>query len=407
MKNPGRAPLAPDPPAPEESRLYNGLNYPVFIHEKIIEDITRAPELRRRLSLTLQRLASRDRQAWSRAAPRPIAAGDAARWAAPEACRHTSGGRLVDARRGANVMRYKPAVVDLFCGAGGLSYGMTLAGLDVVAGIDIDPACKHPFEFNVGSDFHEKDVSQVKPKWVSSLYPPDSVKILAGCAPCQPFSTYAQRYAEQDGSWELLSKFSSLIEDIRPEIVTMEIVPSLKKHPNFEDFLKTLEDSGYGCPYYDVVACAGYGVPQTRRRLALLASSLGEIELISPTHSRNRYPTVRDFIGDQEEITVGAASSDDPLHRCSRMSDTNLERIRHSQPSGTWHDWPEDLRAACHTVESGQTYTGVYGRMRWDAPGPTITTQFNGFGNGRFGHPGQDRAISLREGALLQTFPPE
>lgn len=302
-------------------------------------------------------------------------------------------------------MTSKMAVVDLFCGAGGLSYGMTQAGLDVVAGIDIDPACKHPFETNVGSSFHEKDVSQVTSTWVSSLYPSDSVKILAGCAPCQPFSTYARRYAEPDSSWELLSKFSSLIEDIRPEVVTMENVPSLEKHPNFEGFLEKLEESGYEDPYYDVVACADYGVPQTRRRLVLLASSLGDIGLIPPTHTPNSRTTVREFIGDQEVITVGSMSPVDPLHRCSRMSDKNLERIKNSTQGGTWKDWPEDLRADCHKVDSGQTYTGVYGRMRWDTLGPTITTQFNGFGNGRFGHPEQDRAISLREGALLQTFP--
>ena len=299
------------------------------------------------------------------------------------------------------------AVVDLFCGAGGLSYGMAQAGLDVVAGIDIDPACKHPFEFNVGSDFHEEDVSQVDSTWVSSLYPPDSVKILAGCAPCQPFSTYSRRYAEPASSWELLAKFSSLIEDIRPEVVTMENVPSLENHPNFEGFLDKLEESGYADVHYDIVACADYGVPQTRRRLVLLASSLGEIKLIPPTHTRNSRTTVREFIGDQVAITVGSTSSVDPLHRCSRMSDTNLERIRNSIEGGTWKDWPKHLRAECHKVDSGKTYTGVYGRMRWDAPGPTITTQFNGFGNGRFGHPSQDRAISLREGALLQTFPQE
>lgn len=307
----------------------------------------------------------------------------------------------------ANGIESSPTVIDLFCGAGGLSYGLKLAGLDIVAGIDVDPACKHPFESNVGSKFYETDLSQAKPEWIASLYPEGSIRILAGCAPCQPFSTYSQRYAERDGSWALLAKFSSLIERVRPEIVTMENVPSLMKHPNFQDFLGVLHESGYHRPSYRIVACAGYGVPQTRRRLVLLASTLGDIRLMPPTHSRSEYPVVRDFIGDQEEITVGSGSSTDPLHRCSGLTDRNLQRIRHSKQGGTWRDWPKELRAACHTIESGRTYTGVYGRMKWDAPGPTITTQFNGFGNGRFGHPEQDRAISLREGALLQTFPKE
>lgn len=297
------------------------------------------------------------------------------------------------------------AVVDLFCGAGGLSYGLKLAGLEVVAGIDIDPACKHPFESNVGSKFHELDVSQVESEWISSLYPQGSVRILSGCAPCQPFSTYARRYVERDGSWALLSKFISLIEKVHPEIVTMENVPALVQHPKFQDFLDALNGSGFRRPDYKIVACAGYGVPQTRRRLVLLASRLGDITLIPPTHSLSEYPVVKDFIGDQEELTAGCGSSTDPLHKCSALSSRNLQRIKYSKQGGTWRDWPVDLRAACHTINSGQTYTGVYGRMKWDAPGPTITTQFNGFGNGRFGHPEQDRAISLREGALLQTFP--
>jgi DNA (cytosine-5)-methyltransferase 1 len=133
---------------------------------------------------------------------------------------------------------------------------------------------------------------------------------------------------------------------------------------------------------------------------------LGEIAIIPKTHDEGDYPTVRSAIGGQPSLEAGGICASDPLHRTSSLSSTNFSRIRHSVPGGTWRDWPRRLVAACHRKKTGKTYPGVYGRMEWDKPSPTVTTQFYGFGNGRFGHPEQDRAISLREGALLQSFPP-
>ncbi len=134
----------------------------------------------------------------------------------------------------------------------------------------------------------------------------------------------------------------------------------------------------------------------------LIASKLGPVG--APIQKAQRQ-TVRDEISQLEPIEAGEASSTDRLHVCSRLSALNLRRIRASLPGGTWRDWPQDLRAKCHTRASGSTYPSVYGRMKWDDPAPTITTQCFGYGNGRFGHPEQDRAISLREAATLQTFP--
>ena len=284
---------------------------------------------------------------------------------------------------------------------------MQQAGVEIVAGIDIDPACRYPFEKNVEADFYEEDVADVSSEFVASLYPENSVRILAGCAPCQPFSSYSVgRSREKYRQWNLLSKFGELIADLKPEIVTMENVRRLQSHSIFGEFLDTLEDSGYHPKYFrEVVRCADYGVPQTRRRLVLLASRLGRIELMRPTHEPQEHVTVRDSIECMDPIDAGSISPADPLHKASAMSETNLQRIRSSRPGGTWRDWAEDLRAACHRKSTGKTYSGVYGRMQWDRPGPTVTTQFHGFGNGRFGHPDQDRALSLREGALLQTFP--
>ena len=186
----------------------------------------------------------------------------------------------------------------------------------------------------------------------------------------------------------------------------MENVPQLRERAVFDRFLAILDEAEYSITYA-VVRCADYGVPQTRRRLVLLASRSGPIDLEPPTHGDGRYATARETIGHLEPIGAGGASTDDPLHVASGLSARNMERIQHSKPGGTWRDWNVDLRADCHLKDSGRTFPGVYGRMRWDKPAPTITTQFNGYGNGRFGHPQQDRAISLREGALLQTFPAE
>ena len=297
--------------------------------------------------------------------------------------------------------------VDLFCGAGGLSFGMKRAGLDIAAGIDIDPVCRHPFESNVGASFHEMDITEVTSEWLASLYPEGSFRVLAGCAPCQPFSSYSKRKSGQDAAWDLLSVFGSLIKDIRPEVVSMENVPGLIKSGKFLSFMNDLTDARYN-KSVSVVRCSDYGVPQRRRRLVALGSLLGDIRMLpNPKSSENgKPPTVRGAIGRLPRIEAGSACDSDPLHRSSSLSDKNMERIRQSTPGGTWEDWDILLRANCHLKESGKPYSDVYGRMEWDKIGPTITTHFNGFGCGRFGHPEQDRAISLREGALLQTFPP-
>ena len=297
-----------------------------------------------------------------------------------------------------------PVAVDLFCGAGGLSYGMQKAGVKISGGIDIDPACKHPFEENVKATFYEHDVSGLTSAFVASLFTEGHVRVLAGCAPCQPFSTYTRGSHSLNSQWQLLDKFGEIVRELQPEVVTMENVPRLAKYSVFNDFLSVLGGSGYSYNYYNV-RCADYGVPQTRVRLVLLASKLGEIELVSPTLEDGQFVTVRNAIQGLAGIEAGGTSDSDPMHKSSGLSQMNLDRIRNSTPGGTWRDWEDSLRAACHTRESGRTYPGVYGRMEWDRPAPTITTQFHGFGNGRFGHPAQDRAISLREGALLQTFP--
>lgn len=293
------------------------------------------------------------------------------------------------------------SVIDLFCGAGGLAFGLKTAGLYIAAGVDLDPACKHPLEANTGAKFACKDIVDVTPQDIEEWFGKADVRVLAGCAPCQPFSTYSQSRKSVDDRWILLREFQRLAEAVLPEIVTMENVPGLAAQSVWSDFVSALRAKGYQTSTQEV-DCTQYGIPQSRKRLVLLASLLGPIEL-APV--KGDQTTVKDAIGDLPPIEAGRRASEDPLHISSSLSSTNLRRIRASKPGGTWRDWPEELRAKCHRRATGQTYPSVYGRMEWGKPSPTITTQCYGFGNGRFGHPEQDRAISLREAAILQSFP--
>ena len=178
----------------------------------------------------------------------------------------------------------------------------------------------------------------------------------------------------------------------------------MQKKEVFHRFQSLLAKNGYKVTY-KVVYAPDYGVPQMRKRLLLLASKFRDISLIEPDFNPETYPTLRDTIGKLPEIRAGETYEYDPLHRSRNLSDLNLKRIRQSKPGGTWRDWDDDLLLEAYKKDSGKSFGSVYGRLEWDKPANTITTQFPGIGNGRFGHPEQDRALSLREGALLQTFP--
>lgn len=298
------------------------------------------------------------------------------------------------------------SAIDLFCGAGGLTAGFIKSGINVTAGYDIDEACQYAYETNnEGSKFYPQDVTNLAANELLARYPAKDVKLLAGCAPCQPFSTYSHgRNPKQHNKWPLLYQFSRLIREVQPELVSMENVPDVTKHEVYHDFVKELKAQNYHV-WAEKVFCPDYGIPQMRSRHVLLASKLGPIKLLPKTHSPAKYKSVRQAIGELPRLKSGEQHKRDPLHRAAQLSDLNLRRIRASKQGGTWRDWPADLVADCHKRESGKTYPGVYARMSWDQPSPTMTTQCYGFGNGRFGHPEQDRAISLREAAVLQTFP--
>jgi len=294
--------------------------------------------------------------------------------------------------------------IDLFCGAGGLTRGLTESGIAVVAGIDTDKKCRYAYEFNNSpAIFIEKDVSLITGEVLNSLWGNTRLRLLAGCAPCQPFSTYSQsKNSEDDSRYPLMSEFARLVRETKPEFVTMENVPAVLKQNIFDSFVRSLRAQGYKCNH-QIVKCEEYGVPQRRRRLVLMASRIGDAPKL-PEPSVD-HKSVRDALHALPPVEAGCISEADPLHRCASLAPINLQRIQASKPGGTWKDWPKEIQLPCHKKKTGSGYTPVYGRLAWEYPSPTITTQCYNFGSGRFGHPDQDRPITMREAALLQGFP--
>ncbi len=303
-------------------------------------------------------------------------------------------------------------VVDLFCGIGGLSHGLVLEGLNVVAGVDNDRSCKFAFEKNNDAVFIGKNIARFTAKELKKLYRGATTRVLVGCAPCQPYSALnKKRLVKKDARehWYPLFRFMRLIRKVKPEIVSMENVPDLsneKRYPVFSDFLRTLKDCGYSVTF-KIVDSSHYGVPQRRKRLVLLASRLGPIDLVPETHDEDELVTVRDAIAGLPRLKDGSRNTKDPLHRASKLSPLNKKRIAATPKNGgSAKSWNRKLLLKCYRKKTGRSYMcTVYGRMKWDEPSPTMTTQCTVLGTGRFGHPSQNRAISLREAALLQSFP--
>ena len=265
------------------------------------------------------------------------------------------------------------------------------------------------FEKNNNAVFFHKDISALSGEELTKKFPKGKKKILIGCAPCQPFSIYnrGSSIKNKDGKWKLLYSFADLIEEVEPEIISMENVPLLVKFDGgkvFNKFIKRLKQKKYFVSW-SIVNAQDYGVPQRRKRLVLLASKYGEINMIEKTVKENKFVTVREAIGHLPPVEDGVSHPKDILHRARKLTPINKKRIQATKEGGFWRDWDESLKLECHKKETGKSFRSVYGRMKWNEVAPTMTTYCTGLGNGRFGHPEQDRAITLREAALIQSFP--
>ena len=295
------------------------------------------------------------------------------------------------------------------------------AGIDVVAGIDNDPACRETYEANhPDSPFIAEDIKNYPVARLgkdAGVRKNDDAMIFVGCSPCQYWSVitgrgYSERKKSAHGGRNLLRDFLRFVEHYRPGFVVVENVRGIEKHDKesgLAEMLKFFKNSGYKHDH-DILSTNNFGVPQSRQRFILIASRvLDVVELPVPDKSKPR-PTVFDFIGGkkrQPAIQAGECAPGDRLHKSPNLSATNLARLKLTPQGGNRKHWHQrdDLQIDAYRGKSPEFFRENYGRMAWREPAPTITTKFFALGCGRFGHPEENRAISLREGAMLQTFP--
>lgn len=311
--------------------------------------------------------------------------------------------------------------VDFFCGVGGVTRGLLDAGIDVVCGIDNDPSVREAFERNnirpsgKPVEFLERDVGQLTFKDVSLRLRAEDYDrlIFVGCAPCQPFTNLNTSKTKSGNQKNCLLRFADFVKRFKPDFIFIENVPGItasKYGGILGKFTERLQGLGYFCSDINVNA-KKYGVPQNRNRRILIASKRGAITFPSPTHGPGiaDYVSINDVLKEHKLKRLAAGESDptDSLHRAARLSEINLWRIRNTPKDGGGRDiWMKEKPVECFNRHK-DAYRDVYNRMYWNKPSPTITTRFNSLSNGRFGHPEEDRAISLREGALFQSFPME
>ena len=299
---------------------------------------------------------------------------------------------------------------DFFSGCGGTSIGFAQAGMDIAFALDFDADASATFKLNlpraqlIGLDIRNVDAEVLRPLMRTRATP----VLFCGCAPCQPFSKQNRQARTHDPRRSLLMNFGRFVSRWKPEYIFVENVPGLQNVDDddgpLSEFTALLEKLGY-LYSIDVVSALSYGVPQTRKRLILLASFEPGLEIPRGAYGPEALPasTVRDWIGWLPPIEAGETSDVDPDHRAAQLSKLNLARIKATPEGGGRENWPKRLWLDCHRGYVG--HSDVYGRLAWDRPAAGLTTRCISYSNGRFGHPDQNRAISVREAPCLQTFP--
>lgn len=304
--------------------------------------------------------------------------------------------------------------VDFFCGSGGMSYGLQKAGIEIISGIDINPDCRETYEKNINSVFLQKDVKLTNPEDLTNelgIQKNDDSLIFIGCSPCQFWSRINTIRTKSECTKDLLLDFWKYVDYFKPGYILVENVPGIKNNPENEiisEFTRYLEKNNYKFDH-NILDANSFGVPQHRKRYVLIASRIND-EIALPIGKPGVELTLRAFIGEHNgfpKIRAGQIDKTNFIHTAADLSDKNKKRIGLTRKDGgdrsAWKDIPE-LQIPAYINKDNQ-FKDVYGRMFWDKVAPTITTRFNSFSSGRFGHPEENRAISLREGATLQTFP--
>lgn len=305
--------------------------------------------------------------------------------------------------------------VDFFCGGGGMSYGMKIAGIEILAGIDHEKDCKDTYEANIGTDkFIQADVFDLKVEQLEKqlkLKKTDDNLLLIGCSPCQFWSIINTDKTKSKQSKNLLIEFERFVKYLRPGYVVVENVPGVlrkKKESGLEDFIFWLEETGYKL-HFEIHNTNDYGVPQNRKRFTLVANRTSE-EKIFPEKDIGKKLVVRDVLGVENgfsPITAGTKDDTEFLHSVSNIDDITLRRLKKVEADGGDRlGFSKDPQLQLECFKGKDTsFKDSFGRLWWDRPSPTITTKFFSVSNGRFTHPIENRALSLREGAVLQSFP--
>lgn len=303
--------------------------------------------------------------------------------------------------------------IDSFCGAGGLGLGLKRAGFEILLSFDIDQKCITTINQNQTYFDHPAEAADIADMLGGNLLKKCHLKrgelfLLAGGPPCQGFSIQ-RRGDDEDDRNDLVLKYGQLIDELYPCYFVMENVTGLagkRGKTILEQLIENVERIGYTV-HVNLLDAQDYGVPQRRKRYIIVGerTDMGvHYEYPKPAGVKR---TVRDIIGKLPAPPEdGTDHPDITLHRRDKLSKLNLQRIRAIKEGQGRDDLPDTLLADCHKIDSSVIgFRSVYGRMAWDDVAPTITARFDSFTRGKFGHPVQDRSISLREGALLQTFP--
>lgn len=309
----------------------------------------------------------------------------------------------------------KLKAVDFFCGAGGMSCGFSQAGIQILAGIDIEKQFEDTYLANhPGAKFINRNIIQYQPNELQEeigIEKYDDKLIFIGCSPCQYWSKINTSRHSAAYTNNLIWDFQRFIKYFMPGHIVVENVPGIINKKNNHvllGFLDFLTFNGYKYEFR-IVRTDHFGVPQKRNRFVLIASRVKE-EINFPEPEVNADLTVRNYIGREngfKKIDAGHIDESDFLHSTSALSELNLERIRATpKDGGTRKAWSKNPRLQIPAYEGKDNiFRTIYGRMNWDKPAPTITTRFIAISCGRYGHPEEDRGLSLREGATLQTFP--
>ena len=302
-----------------------------------------------------------------------------------------------------NTQSMKLLAIDLFAGVGGLTEGMHQAGFDTKMAFEIDSLASKAYKLNhEATEVITKDIRRVDIQEIKDKLNGQTIHLLAGCPPCQGFSSMRRLNRKQevfDERNDLINEYVRFVIELRPYTFMMENVPALEKYDLFISAIETFKEAGYKVDY-KVVNVKDYGVPQSRRRLVLVGSRLGEINVAEPV---NKKVTVKEVIGDLPLPEM----SDDPLHTIFPKHIPEIQNLIRDIPKngGSRKDLGPDRQLKCHQ-KPNVGFNDVYGRLRWDDYSTTITGGCLNPSKGRFLHPEQDRCISAREAALLQSFPP-